>query len=288
MSNSKNSKRTYASSPHVECVPLNVSFMLVAAQSLAKRLAEVASELAGLSLEDVEQIGFKKLDLLDKIDECTYTTTTLIEETVVNMSSLFDSLASSQRLHGESIEVAASPKTNPDRANALDVVDRFEARLQQAQAEVNGSALAIGLVTSDYCVDGTIRPDLLLDACFLRLSDLEKRLRNNYDESVELSMQVHRDTICGAVAATLVHVCEFSLQNQISLEPIPQQQEDVLVALSTYVDLPFSGVWPLIKEAADGRDGKDIPQLGLEPGLDPTSTESVNASATTISLGGKQ
>lgn len=44
-----------------------------------------------------------------------------------------------------------------------------------------------------------------------------------------------------------MEICQDSLDNQITLEPTPQAQEDVLVALSTFVDEPFSGEWPVLR-----------------------------------------
>jgi hypothetical protein len=279
MSNSTISNPIHASNFFVGCVPLSVSSMLVAAQPLAKRLAELAPELAGLSLEDFEQIGLKRLELMEKITECAFDTETLIEESVLSMCSIFERLVLSQRLVGEGMERAAMLKTNPGHVELQVVQVRCETQLQQAMSEVHAFASAVGLVQSNYCIDGRICPDRLLDACLNRVANLEKRLRVNQDESIELSMLVHRGTIYGAVAASLIHVCEFGLQNQITFEPTPPQQEDVLVALATCVDQPFAGAWPVIREVVRSRTDKKPAMIGFEAGLatDLTSSSSTNS-----------
>lgn len=52
----------------------------------------------------------------------------------------------------------------------------------------------------------------------------------------------------GAAASCLMEISQDGLDNQIMLEPTPQAQEDVLVALATYKDLPFCGEWPVLRQ----------------------------------------
>jgi hypothetical protein len=77
---------------------------------------------------------------------------------------------------------------------------------------------------------------------------LQKQWQDHCFQTIELSLQLQKDAVFGAVAACLTEVCQHGLDNQITLEPTPLAQEDVLVALAMFVDAPFSGVWPILRE----------------------------------------
>jgi hypothetical protein len=104
------------------------------------------------------------------------------------------------------------------------------------------------LVAADYCLIGVIYPEMLFDACLKRVQVLQKRWQDNYFQSIELALQLQRDAVYCAAASCLTEICQHGLDNQISLEPTPQAQEDVLVALATFADKPFSGEWPVLRQ----------------------------------------
>jgi hypothetical protein len=216
---------------YVPCVPVAISASLVAAQPLAMRLAASAtsstSKLAHLSLTDFDSIQLKKSELRLKVDECSSTDKVLLDVCLVNMHDLFSNLASYQIMFGQLTET--------------DVDEKLQSGVKVALQQVHAFAAAMGLVSADYCVDGVIHPDLALDSCI-------NRWKNNYFLSIELALQLQTDAVYGAAASCLTEICQDGLGNQITLDPTPLAQEDVLVALSTFVDLPFSGVWPVLRK----------------------------------------
>jgi hypothetical protein len=219
---------------YVPCVPIAVSANLVAAQPLAKRLAASASELAHLSRADFADIQLKKSELRLKVDECTMTDEALLDVCMLNVRDLFANLAAFLMVQGHIAEYSEN--------------DNLQTNLQVSLKLIHDYAAAMGLVFTDYCVDGMIRPEMLFEACLKRLQVLQKRWQDNYFQSIELALQLQRDAVYGAAANCLMKICQDGLDNQITLEPTPQAQEDVLVTLATFVDLPFSGEWPVLRE----------------------------------------
>lgn len=222
---------------YVPCVPISVCANLVTAQPLAKQLAaSVASsspELVNLSHADFSNIQIKKSELRRKIDVCAMTDEALLDVCLLNVGDLFANLMAHLMALGQFAE------SGEGKAH-------FHA--QVSLQLVNDHATAMGLAVSDYCVSGVINPEMLLDACLKRVLLLQKRWQDNYFLSIELALQLQRDAVYGTAASCLSEICQYGLDNQISLDPTPQSQEDVLVALATFVDEPFSGEWPVLRE----------------------------------------
>jgi hypothetical protein len=219
---------------YVPCVPNSVSANLVAAQPLAKRLATSAPELAHLSLVDFAAIQLKKSELRLKVEECAMTDEALLDVCVLNVGDLFSNLAAYLIALGLVAE-------NSENVN-------LQTKLQDSLNQVHAYAAAMDLVAGDYCVDAVFNPEKLFDACLKRVQELQKNWQDNYFQSIELALQLQRDAVFEAAASCLMQICDHGLENQISLEPMPQAQEDVFVALATFVDLPFSGEWPVLQQ----------------------------------------
>jgi hypothetical protein len=218
----------------VPCVPISVSTYLVAAQPLAKQLSDLVPELAHLSLDHFAVIQLKKSELHQKVAECATSDEALLDNFILNIEDLF----ACQYAYLQAVGLAAE---YPDNEN-------LQANMQAALRQVHAYAAAMSLSAADYCVDSSIQPKLLFAACLKRLELLQERWKDNHTQSIELALQLQTDAVYGAVATCLTDICRHGLDNQISLEPMPQAQEDVLVALATFVDLPFAGEWPVLKQ----------------------------------------
>ena len=214
----------------VPCVPISVSENLVAGEPLVKKLSAAVSssspELVNLSLVDFANIQLKKSELRLKIHKCATLDEALLDACLLNIEDLFSDLAAYQ--------IMMEPGAQTDACEAL--------------KRLHAYAAAIGLTVGTYCVEGVIHPDKLFDACLNRLQALQKNWHDNYFQSIELALQLQRDAVYGAAASCLMEICQNGLDNQISLEPSPQAQEDVLVSLATFVDAPFSGEWPVLRQ----------------------------------------
>ena len=219
---------------YVPCVPISISANLVAAQPLAKRLAVSAPELAHLSLADFASIQHKKAKLRIKVDECAINLEALLDVCLLNMGDLFSNLAAFLIAQGQVAE---------NREN-----ESLHINLQTPLKQVHDYAAAMELVAADYCLDGEIHPEMLFVACLQRIQILQKRWQDNYFQSIELALALQRNALYGAAASCLMEISQDGLDNQITLEPPPQALEDVLVTMATFVDMPFSGEWPSLRE----------------------------------------
>jgi hypothetical protein len=221
---------TAISSFFVPCVPISVSENLVAVEPLAKKLSAAVSssspEFVNLSLVDFANIQLKKSELRLKIHECATLDEALLNTCLLNIEDLFSDLAAYQIMLGQGRQADAG----------------------EALKRLHAYAAAVGMAVDTYCVEGVIHPDKLFDACLSRLQALQKNWHDNYFQSIELALQLQRDTVYGAAASCLMEICQNGLDNQISLEPTPQAQEDVLVALATFADAPFCGAWPVLRQ----------------------------------------
>lgn len=223
---------------YIPCVPIAVSVSLVAAQALAKKLETLVSmnspELVSISPIDFANIQLKKSELRLKVDECAVTDKALLDVCLLNIKDLFTHLAAYLIALGQATEFGAKEDLLLNMRSSLKLVHDY--------------AASMNLDVADYCIDDIISPEMMLEACLKRVQFLQKRWQDNYFKSIELALQLQRDAVYGATASCLTEICQHGLDNQITLEPMPQAQEDVLVALATFVDLPFSGEWPVLRE----------------------------------------
>jgi hypothetical protein len=227
-------KTSTKSNFYVPCVPISISANLVAVQPLAKVLAASAPELAHLSLADFASIQHKKTELHIKVDECAINLEALLDVCLLNVAGLFANLTAYLMAQGQVEE-------NSKNLN-------LQTHIQTSLKQVHAYAKAIDLVAADYCLNGDIQPEMLFDACLQRVQILQKRWQDNSLQSVELTLELQRDAVYGAAASCLMEISQNGLNNQITLVPAPQAQEDVLEALATFVDLPFSGEWPALRQ----------------------------------------
>jgi hypothetical protein len=162
------------------------------------------------------------------------------------MATMFNRLANMHMLEGKVLEESSTLKDRPQDTYQRDKVRKLEGFLQTDLTQVHVLATGVGLSQADYCVDGDIQAELLLEACMSRIEDLRQRLENNGREVISLMVQVQKDAVLGAVASTLQTICEWGLDNQITIDPTPLAQENVLLAMSSCMDFTFSGAWPVI------------------------------------------
>jgi hypothetical protein len=218
----------------VPYVPIAISTTLVATHVLAKRLVATVPELAHLSLADFASIQLKKSELQLKADECTVTYKALLDICLLNVQDLFSSLSAYLLTLGQTAETSD--------------YEKLQTNLQASLKQIHAYADSMNLAVADYCVDDVIFPEMLFDCCLKRIQLLQKQWQNHCFQAIELSLQLQKDAIFGAVAACLTEICQHGLDNQITLEPTPLAQEDVLVALASFVDAPFAGEWPALRE----------------------------------------
>lgn len=229
------------------CVPYTptaVSYALVRTQSLAECLAASSVDYANLSRTQFDCVAMKRDELLVKSRECAKAIETLLQESTVNMASMFNRLASLHMLEGKVLEESSLLKDRPEDSHQRNKVRKLNGFLQSELSQIHALASGVGLNQADYCIDGAIQAELLLEACMSRIEDLRQRLENNDREVISLLVQVQKDTLLGAVASSLQTICEWGLDTQITIDPTPLAQENVLLAMSNCIDLPFSGTWP--------------------------------------------
>jgi hypothetical protein len=248
------------------CVPYTptaVSYALVRVQALAQHLAASNGDYANLNRTQFDCVAIKRDELLIKSRECAQAIETLLHESTVNMATMFNRLASMHMLEGKVLEETSILKDRPQDTYQRDKVRKLEGFLQTDLTQVQVLAAGVGLNRADYYVDGVVQAEQLLNACMSRIEDLRQRLENNDREVISLLVQVQKDTLLGAVASSLQTICEWGLDNQITIDPTPLAQENVLLAMSSCMDFPFSGAWPVtvsmqqqVTKANGKEDGK--------------------------------
>ena len=232
------------------CVPVSVSANLVATSGLAKALCssvlEISPTLSKASCKEFAEIQLKKTELRIKTDQCALSTETLLDVCLLNVEDVFSNLTAYLIAQDQVIDDSENQNAQVNTQISLQLVHDY--------------ACAVGLATEDYFKDGAIYPEMLFDACIKRVKALQKQWVDNYFQAVELGLQLQLETVFGVAGSCLSEICQDGLENQISIEPMPQVQADILEALATCADFPFSGEWPRLRErvVVFGNQGKDV------------------------------
>jgi hypothetical protein len=246
MRNRKIQTSSSLSHAYVPCVPFAVSSTLVAAQPLAKRLTEHATELAHLSHADNDKIVLKRLALLEKIEACETGAEELLVGSVADINHLFYHLSQSLHIEGNRVEAAAISASNPDDIQLQVKLEHLEKEAKRTKGIVQAFIDLLKLKSDDVFINGNICTGKLLDACTNKVQTLQQAWKEKREQALALSMQIQIESVYGAAADCLIDVCNFGLHQQISIEPMPQVQEEILSALATYTEFPYSGSWPVI------------------------------------------
>lgn len=231
---------------YVPCVPFAISAALVAAQPLAKRLAEYATDLAHLSHADNEKVVLKKLALLEQIEVCETGAEKLLVGALADMNQLFYHLNLSTQIEGNRVEAAAISAASSDDIQLQVKLEHLENEAKHAREIVQACIDLLKLESDDVSINGELCTGKLLDACVNNVQALQKVWKENREQALALSLQIQIESVYGAAADCLIDVCNFGLHQQINIEPMPQVQEDIFSALATCAKFPYSGAWPAI------------------------------------------
>jgi hypothetical protein len=246
MRNRKFQTPSSLSHAYVPCVPFAVSSTLVAAQPLAKRLAEHATGLVHLSYVDNEKIILKRLALLEQIEVCETGVEELLVGSVADINHLFYHLSQSLHIEGNRVEAAAMSASNPVDVQLQVKLEHLEKEAKHARGIVQSFIDLLKLKSDDVSINGKICTGKLLDACTNKVQALQQAWKENREQALALSIQIQIESIYGSTAECLIDVCNYGLHNQINIEPMPQVQEDIFSALATCSEFPYSGAWPAI------------------------------------------
>ena len=197
----------------VPYVPQAISYALVAMQPLANRLAELSSVCAHLSQADCSEIELKKLELLQ-----------------------------------QRVETAALKASSPSDTTLKARLSKLETDSNFANGTLQMQIKALKLNPSNLYANGLLCTDKLLDACVDKLRKLQKRWTDNRTQAQELLLQIQMESIYASAADSLIDICQAGLKEQITIDPLPQQQEDALSAMTTCLDFPYSGAWPALAQ----------------------------------------
>ena len=187
-----------------------------------------------MSFSNFTSIQLKKSELHRKTEECAAFSKSLLDVCLLNVEDLFSSLSAYLLTLGQAAETSD--------------YEKLQTNLQASLKQIHAYADSMNLAVADYCVDDVIFPEMLFDCFLKRIQLLQKQWQDQFFQTIELSLQLQKDAVFGAVAVCLTEVCQHGLDNQITLEPTPLAQEDVLVALASFVDAPFAGEWPVLRK----------------------------------------
>ena len=226
--------------------PLAVSSALVSAHAIAKQLSVHAVEQAEMSRADSEKVVLQKHELLRKIEECKTAIKELILNTIDVVKQLYFHVNLSLQAEGHRIEATAMCATSPADDVLRMKLQQLTTESQRLQGIVQSYIEMLKLDEKELIVDSEFCTGKLLDACISKVQKLQRRWEDENLKAINLSLQIQMESIYGAAANCLIEICQFGLQQQVIIEPMPQSQEDVLIAMSTCIDLPYSGSWPTI------------------------------------------
>lgn len=246
MRNRKFQTSSSLSHAYVPCVPIAVSSTLVAAQPLSKRLAEHATSQVHLSYTDNEKVILKRLELLEQIEVCEKRVEELLVGAVADINHLFYHLSQSLHIEGNRVEAAAMSAANSDDVPLQAKLEDLEKEAKHVRGIVQAYIDLLRLASDDVSINGELCTGKLLDACVKKVQALQSAWNENREQALALSMQIQFESVYGAAADCLIDVCNSGLHQQVSIEPMPQVQEDILSALATYTEFPYSGSWPAI------------------------------------------
>ena len=232
----------------VPYVPQAISYALVAMQPLANRLAELSSVCAHLSQADCSEIELKKLELLQQVEACEEGLEELIIGTVADINLLFCHLSAYLQIEGQRVETAALKASSPSDTTLKARLSKLETDSNFANGTLQMQIKALKLNPSNLYANGLLCTDKLLDACVDKLRKLQKRWTDNRTQAQEQLLQIQMESIYASAADSLIDICHAGLKEQITIDPLPQQQEDALSAMTTCLDFPYSGAWPALAQ----------------------------------------
>jgi hypothetical protein len=195
---------------------------------------------------DNEKIILKRLALLEQIEVCETGAEELLVGAVADINHLFYHLSQSLQIEGNRVEAAAMSASNPVDLQLKVKLEHLEKEAKHARGIVQAFIDLLKLKSDDVSINGKLCTGKLLDACVNKVQALQSAWKENREQALALSMQIQIESVYGAAADCLIDVCNFGLHHQISIEPMPQVQEDILSALATYTEFPYSESWPAI------------------------------------------
>jgi hypothetical protein len=247
---------------HVAYVPECVDHALVRAQHLATSLCASAPALRALP-----KVKFASLQPIERkiLKDCEAKAAAAKARINVHLSKidqLFSIVHSSIKLDSKLLKHITLSDWNPTNALLATRVIQLQDLSKSEHAKVKALIAELGLDPLLFFEDKPVRPHDVFEACVSKTKYLQEAWQKAYFAAIDQALNLQNLYVRGSAAECLGQICKFALSNSLELDPPPQAQEDVFVALKDSLRNPLSGAWPKIITIAQAALAVDRPNVG--------------------------
>ncbi len=247
---------------HVAFVPQDVDHALVRAQHLAASLCASAPALRELpkvkfaSLQPIERKILKDLEAKAAAAKAR------INVHLSKIDQLFSTVQSSIKLDSKLLKYITHSDWNPTNALLAARVIQLQELSKSEHAKVKALIAALGLDPLLFFEDKPVRPHDVFEACVSKTKYLQEAWQKAYFAAIDQALNLQNLYVRGSAADCLGQICKFALSNSLELDPPPQAQEDVYMALKDSLRNPLSGAWPKMVTVAQAALAVDRSNVG--------------------------
>lgn len=232
------------STQHIPFVPLAVSVPLVGAAPLAAMLARSAPDLLKVSKSTFEETRINDIKQLEAEEINAEALRQILDLNVLNMQALFAAITNWLQLKGQYVQLIAEAKEQT--AATYNRIENRRLQLADADIEVRQIAKDLELPAALFAEDHPIELAALFQACLFRLKYWQQKWEEHCFKTIELDLKSQENAVLSAATDCLNTLCEAGVNDVITIDPTPEEQEDVYLMLYQAIELPFSGAWPKI------------------------------------------
>lgn len=247
---------------HVAFVPDCVDHALVRAQHLAACLSASAPALRALP-----KVKFASLQPIERkiLRDCEAKAAAAKARINVHLSKidqLFSTVQSSIKLDSRLLKHITLANWDPTNTVLATRVIQLKELSKSEHAKVKGLIAELGLDPLLFFEDTPVRPHDVFEACVSKTKYLQEAWQKAYFEAIDQALNLQNLYVRGSAADCLGQICKFALSDAMELDPPPQGQADVFMALKDSLRNPLNGAWPKIITVAQAALAVDHPKAG--------------------------
>ena len=247
---------------HVAYLPQDVDHALVRAQHLASSLCASAPALRALPKVKFASLQPIERKILKDCEAKAAAAKARINVHLCKIDQLFSSVQSSIKLDSKLLKHTTLANWNPTNTLLATRVRQLEELSKNERAKVKTLIADLGLDPLLFYEDKQVRPHDVFEACVSKTKYLQEAWQKAYFAVIDQALNLQNLYVCGSAADCLGQICKFALSNSLELDPPPQAQEDVFIALKDSLRNPLSGAWPKIITVAEDALSVDRPKAG--------------------------
>ena len=247
---------------HVAYVPECVDHALVRAQHLAASLCASAPALRALPKVKFASLQPIERKILKECEDKAAAAKARINVHLSKIDQLFSSVQRSIKLDSNVLKHISLSDWNPTNALLAARVIQLQELSKSEHAKVKALIADLRLDPLLFFEDKPVRPHDVFEACVSKTKYLQEAWQKAYFAVIDQALNLQNLYVRGSAADCLGQICKFALSNSLELDPPPQAQEDVFMALKDSLRNPLSGAWPKIVTVAQAALAVDRPNVG--------------------------